>query len=142
MSVDGASAGSRTEESKNGVAWVRLDSGKKAGAAQFVASVGDASVKRVVQQTASDPCTIRMKAQPAKNGNILVETDPIRDCSGNPVPDGTIVTFISTDPNGRSTVDARIKRGFAQAELPPSQNATLSVASGVVLGNEIHWGGK
>ena len=142
LSVDGSSAGSRTEESKNGVAWVRLDSGKKAGAAQFVASVGDASVKRVVQQTASDPCTIRMKAQPAKNGNILVETDPIRDCSGNPVPDGTIVTFISTDPNGRSTVDARIKRGFAQAELPPSQNATLSVASGVVLGNEIHWGGK
>jgi hypothetical protein len=142
LSVDGSSAGSRTEESKNGVAWVRLDSGKKAGAAQFVASAGDASVKRVVQQTASDPCTIRMKAQPAKNGNILVETDPIRDCSGNPVPDGTIVTFISTDPNGRSTVDARIKRGFAQAELPPSQNATLSVAAGVVLGNEIHWGGK
>ena len=142
LSVDGSSAGGRTEDSKNGVAWVKLDSGKKAGAAQFIASAGDASVKRVVQQTASDPCTIRMKAQPAKNGNILVETDPIRDCSGNPVPDGTIVTFISTDQNGRSTVDARIKRGFAQAELPPSQNATLSVAAGVVLGNEIHWGGR
>jgi len=142
LSVDGAAAASRTQDSMNGVAWVRLDSGKKAGAAQFVASAGNASVKRIVQQTASDPCNIRMKAQPAKNGNILVETDPIRDCSGNPVPDGTIVTFISTDQNGRSTVDARIKRGFAQAELPPSQNATLSVAAGVVLGNEIHWGGR
>jgi hypothetical protein len=142
LSVEGAPATSRTEDSKNGVAWVRLDSGKKAGAAQFVASAGDASVKRIVQQTASDPCNIRMKAQPAKNGNILVETDPIRDCAGNPVPDGTIVTFISTDQNGRSTVDARIKRGFAQAELPPSDNATLSVAAGVVLGNEIHWGGR
>jgi hypothetical protein len=142
LMVENAPAASRTEESKNGVAWVRLDSGKKAGAAQFVASAGDANVKRIVQQTASDPCNIRMKAQSAKNGNILVETDPIRDCSGNPVPDGTIVTFISIDQNGRSTVDARIKRGFAQAELPPSQNATLSVAAGVVLGNEIHWGGK
>ena len=142
LSVDGSPAGTRTEDSKNGVAWVKMDSGKKAGAAQFIASAGDANVKRVVQQTASDPCTIRMKAEPAKNGNILVQTDPIRDCSGNPVPDGTIVTFISTDQNGRSTVDARIKRGFAQAELPPSQNAMLSVAAGVVLGNEIHWGGK
>jgi hypothetical protein len=142
LSVEGGTPTGRTEDSKNGVAWVRLDSGKKAGAAQFVASAGDASVKRIVQQTASDPCNIRMKAAPAKNGNILVETDPIRDCAGNPVPDGTIVTFISIDQNGRSTVDARIKRGFAQAELPPSQNATLSVAAGVVLGNEIHWGGK
>jgi hypothetical protein len=142
LSVEGAPAANRTEESKNGVAWVRLDSGKKAGPAQFVASAGDASVKRIVQQTASEPCNIKMKAQPAKSGNILVETDPIRDCAGNPVPDGTIVTFISTDQNGRSTVDARIKRGFAQAELPPSENATLSVAAGVVLGNEIHWGGR
>lgn len=142
LSVDGSPAASRTEDSKNGIAWVRLDSGKKAGAAQFVASSGDANVTRIVQETASDPCNIRMKAQPAKNGNILVETDPIRDCSGNPVPDGTIVTFSSVDQSGRSTVDARIKRGFAQAELPPSTNATLSVAAGVVLGNEIHWGGK
>src|SRR5512133_2143131 len=142
LNVAGASGGGRSVDSSNGVAWVRLDSSKKAGATQFTASSGDAAVNRVVQQTASDPCNIRMKAQPAKNGNILVETDPIRDCAGNPVPDGTIVTFISTDQNGRSTVDARIKRGFAQAELPPSQSAPLSVAAGVVLGNEIHWGGK
>jgi hypothetical protein len=119
-----------------------MDSGKRAGAAQFTASANDASVQRVVQETASDPCTIRMKAQAAKNGNILVETDPVRDCAGNPVPDGTIVTFTSTDKSGRSTVDARIKRGIAQAELPAAESATLSVAAGVVLGNEIHWGGK
>lgn len=140
LSVDGGAPAAHTESSKNGVAWVRLNSGKKAGAAQFVASVADANVKRVVQQTASDPCNIRMHAQPDKGG-ILVETDPIKDCSGNPVPDGTIVTFTSTDQSGRSTVDARIKRGVAKAELPPSQNALLSVASGVVLGNEIKWGG-
>lgn len=142
LAIAGTPAATRTEDSKNGIAWVKMDSGKKAGTAQFTASANGASVQRVVQETASDPCTIRMKAEPAKNGNILVETDPIRDCAGNPVPDGTIVTFTSTDQSGRSTVDARIKRGIAQAELPSSPNATLSVAAGVVLGNEIHWGGK
>lgn len=142
LTIAGEPAATRTEDSKNGVAWVKMDSGKRAGAAQFTASANDASVQRVVQETASDPCTIRMKAQAAKNGNILVVTDPIRDCAGNPVPDGTIVTFTSTDKSGRSTVDARIKRGIAQAELPAAESATLSVAAGVVLGNEIHWGGK
>ncbi len=142
LTIDGAAAAMRTEDSKNGIAWVKMDSGKRAGAAQFTASANDAKVQRVVQETASDPCAIRMKAQPAKNGNILVQTDPIHDCAGNPVPDGTIVTFTSSDNSGRSTVDARIKRGIAQAELPAAPNATLSVAAGVVLGNEIHWEGK
>jgi hypothetical protein len=142
LAIAGAPTATRTEDSRNGIAWVKMDSGKKAGSAQFTASANGATVQRVVQETASDPCAIRMKAQPAKNGNILVETDPIHDCAGNPVPDGTIVTFTSTDKSGRSTVDARIRRGIAQAELPSSQNATLSVAAGVVLGNEIHWGGK
>jgi hypothetical protein len=97
-------------------------------------------MRRVVQQVASDPCNIRMSAQPDKRG-ILVRTDPIRDCSGNPVPDGTIVTFTSSGSQGKSTVDARIKRGIAEAELPPSNGSTLSVASGVVVGNEIQWRG-
>ncbi len=138
-------AGSANEErkvvGKNGVAWVQLNSGRKGGPAQFIASSGEVSVRRVVQQVAADPCRIRMKASRASDGNILVETDPIQDCSGNAVPDGTIVTFTSVDSAGRSTVDARIKRGFARAELPASSSATLSVAAGVVLGNEIHWGG-
>jgi len=130
----------RDEMSKDGVAYVKLDSSKKEGPAQFVASSGPASVRRVVQEVASDPCNIHMNARPTKEG-ILVSTDPIHDCSGNPVPDGTIVTFTSTDANGRSTVDARIKRGTAQAILPASNEATISVASGVVIGNEIHWRG-
>jgi hypothetical protein len=82
-----------------------------------------------------------MHAERAKSGSIAVQTDPIRDCAGNPVPDGTIVTFTSVDAGGRSTVDARIKRGIAQAELPASRQATISVAAGVVIGNEIRWGG-
>jgi hypothetical protein len=72
---------------------------------------------------------------------IVVETDPIRDCTGNPVPDGTIVTFTQNDSNGKSAVDARIKKGIARAQLPNSSGATITVASGVVLGNELHVGG-
>jgi hypothetical protein len=93
----------------------------------------------VVQQVAAEACNLRMKAQPQGNA-ILVETEPIKDCSGNPVPDGTIVTFTETDASGISTVDARIKKDVARAELPASRSATINVASGVVLGNEIHWG--
>jgi hypothetical protein len=133
-------ATTRTETSKGGVAYTKLDSARKAGPAQFVATSGSGSVRRVVQQVASDPCNIHMSAQPDKN-KILVRTDPIRDCSGNPVPDGTIVTFTATDSQGKSTVDARIKRGIAEAELPASSGATISVASGVVVGNEIQWRG-
>ncbi len=139
LSAEGATV-SRTESTRYGAAYTKLDSSRKEGVAQFVASSGSASVRRVVQEVASDPCDIRMRAQRDKNG-ILVQTDPIRDCAGNPVPDGTIVTFTSTDASGRSTVDARIKRGVAQAELPASRNATISVAAGVVVGNEIKWGG-
>lgn len=137
LTVDGQTT-LRIETSKDGIAYTKLSSSKKEGVAQFVAATGPASVRRVVQEVASDPCSLRMTAQRDKDG-ILVRTDPIRDCAGNPVPDGTIVTFTSTDSKGKSTVDARIKRGIAEAQLPPSKDATISVASGVVVGNEIKW---
>jgi hypothetical protein len=140
LGVPGTPPVTRIATSKDGVAWVRMDSSKRAGNAQMIASVGDSSVKRIVQEVAADPCNLRMTAQRDKNG-ILVQTDPVRDCSGNPVPDGTIVTFTQVDPSGKSTVDARIKQGIAKAELPAASKATISVASGVVVGNEIRWGG-
>ena len=139
LSVNGQTV-TRTETTKNGVTFTRFDSTKKEGPAQFVASSGPASVRRVVQEVASDPCSIRMTAVRDKSG-ILARTDPIHDCAGNPVPDGTIVTFTSTDAKGKSTVDARIKQGIAEAELPASSDATISVASGIVVGNEIQWRG-
>lgn len=143
LSVGGAGS-TKTVTSRDGVAWINSASAPKAGAAQFVASVGDTSVARVVQQVAADPCerSFRMHVAGHTTQNTIVETDPIRDCSGNPVPDGTIVTFIQTDKTGKSTVDARIKKGTARAELPASDNATITVAAGVVLGNELHVGGK
>ena len=141
LSVPDAPPVTRQQTSKLGVAWLRLDSTRKQGAAQFVAAVNGTEVRRVVQEVASDPCNLRMKAERAGR-NMVVETDPVRDCSGNPVPDGTIVTFTQVDSSGRSTVDARVKKGIAQAELPLAEKATISVASGVVLGNEIHLGGE
>jgi hypothetical protein len=140
VSLAGMPSVVRTVNSREGVAWTRMDSGRKEGPAQFVASTGNVSVRRVVQQVASDPCNLRIHAQPSASG-IVVETDPVRDCSGNPVPDGSIVTFTAVDANGKSTVDARIKRGVARAELPASRNASITVAAGVVMGNEIRWGG-
>lgn len=139
--VEGSAAQTRTATSANGIAWTRLDSGRRAGAAQFTASVGEASVRRVVQHTAAEPCDLRFTARRTENGDrLVVETSPIRDCAGNPVPDGTIVTFIQVGPKGRSAVDARIKRGVARAELP-AVSGTIWVASGVVMGNELRWGG-
>ncbi len=140
LSVGGSSA-SQSATSKDGVAWVKSSSAAKAGAAQFVASVGGNSVRRVVQQVASDPCNLRMHVAQKNKDQVVLETDPVRDCTGNPVPDGTIVTFIETDKTGRSVVDARIKKGIARAELPASDNANVTIAAGVVLGNELHLGG-
>lgn len=140
LTLGGAAPASRSVAAHNGIAWTRFDSARREGAAQFVALLGNTSVRRVVQLTAAEPCNLRFHTQPAKNG-VVVETDPVRDCAGNPVPDGTIVTFIENDGRTRSTVDARIKRGVARAELPAAPSATISAASGVVLGNEIRLGG-
>jgi hypothetical protein len=130
---------SRSMPSSNGVAWLRVSSGRSAGMVQLVASTGDLKVRRVVRQVASSPCNLRIKAQRSKN-NIVVETDPVRDCSGNTAPDGTIVTFTRTDVDGKSTVDVPIKQGVARAQMTPSVGAVISVASGVVMGNPIRIG--
>jgi hypothetical protein len=141
LSVKDGGTTSRTVTSKYGVAFIDLGSSAKEGAAQFVASSGQASVRRVVQQVAAEPCGLRMSLHQEKEW-LIAETAPVRDCSGNPVPDGTIVTFIEQSPDGtRSTVDARIKKGIARAQLPMQKNATVTVAAGVVLGNEVRVGG-
>jgi hypothetical protein len=127
--------------SRDGVAWILMNSERKAGNAQFVATLGGIAEKRVIQQVAADPCHLQIKAQRNAKG-VLVQTDPVRDCSGNPVSDGTVVTFTATDAQGRSTVDVPVKKDIAQAELKLAGPATISVASGVVMGNEVRVGGQ
>lgn len=123
----------------DGAAWTQMDSTSKQGDDKFVAQVEGVSSKRIVQQVPGEPCGLKMSAKPAGQ-QIEVQTAPVRDCSGNAVPDGTIVTF-TEDYNGtQSTVDVPLKRDIATIKLPAHDGARISVASGVVLGNEIHWG--
>lgn len=128
----------RGETTKEGAAWVQLDSTPQQGKAKFVARAGDVTSERVIGQVPGDPCSLRMSAKPA-GLQVQLQTDPVKDCSGNAVPDGTIVTFTENYEGSQSTVDVPLKRGIAEVKMPAHPGARISVASGVVLGNEIRW---
>jgi len=129
----------RTVTSKNGVAWTKLDSASKEGSAKFEARAGNVVDERIIQQVPGDPCKLKMDIRPAGQ-RLQLETEPVRDCSGNAVPDGTIITFTEIYDGGEATVDVPLKRGVAKTEMPAHNGATISVATGVVMGNEIRWG--
>jgi hypothetical protein len=128
----------RTVATRYGSAWTALDSTAREGVDRFAARVGGVSSTRVVEQVPGDPCRLRVKVRPIGQ-QLEVETDPVRDCGGNAVPDGTIVTFTENYGGTQSTVDVPLKPGIAQVEMPAHSGARISVASGVVLGNEIRW---
>ena len=139
LSVVAGTGQTRTVTTRNGVAWTKMDSAAKEGAAQFVARTGSVSDTRVIQQVPGDPCRLTMNAHPSGQ-RLVLETAPVRDCSGNAVPDGTIVTFTEAYNGGEATVDVPVKRGVARTEMPAHNGAKISVATGVVMGNEIRWG--
>jgi len=121
-----------------GRAWTQMDSTSQQGTSKFVAHVGQVTSERIIRQVPGDPCTLKMKAQ--QSGQLLqLQTDPVRDCSGNAVPDGTVITFTETYPGGQSTVDVPLKRDVAEVKMPLHSGAKFTVASGVVLGNQIGW---
>jgi len=124
-----------------GRAWTQMDSAAKEGAAHFTAHAGDISSTRIIQQVPGDPCGLKMSARPSGQ-KIELTTDPLRDCSGNAVPDGTIVTFTEAHDGSQTTVDVPLKRGVARTELPALDGAVVSVATGVAMGNEIRLGGR
>ncbi|HEY3627680.1 MAG TPA: hypothetical protein VGL00_15420 [Terracidiphilus sp.] len=128
----------RQVETRHGAAWTEMDSTAQQGTDKFVARVGDVSSARIIGQVPGDPCSLKMSARPA-GSQIQLQTEPVRDCSGNAVPDGTIVTFTENYDGGESTVDVPLKRGIAEVKMPARPGARISVASGVVLGNEIRW---
>ena len=133
---------SRQVRTQNGAAWFRTASGKSAGVVQVAASIDDLTARRALQQVASEPCNLRITGQRIPTG-ILVQTEPVHDCAGNVVPDGTIVTFsATTEESGKSTVDAPVKAGIARAQIESKGAADVSVASGVVMGNELRIGAK
>jgi hypothetical protein len=137
-SPSGASQ-TRTVTARDGAAWTTMDSTAKQGADKFVAQAGGITSTRVIGQVPGDPCGLKMNAK-ADGDKVALATDPVRDCSGNAVPDGTIVTFTEAYGNTQSTVDVPLKRDIASVEMPAHDGATITVASGVILGNQIRWG--
>jgi hypothetical protein len=140
LSTQGSTVQTQTVTTRNGAAWTEMNSAEKQGSAKFLARVGDASSTRVIQEVPGNPCGLTMTARP-DGQKVELQTAPVRDCSGNAVPDGTIVTFTENYGGTQSTVDAPLKQGIARAEMPSHKGATISVASGVVAGNEIRWEG-
>lgn len=140
LSTPNGAAQTRSATTRNGAAWIAMDSSPREGAAHFVARAGNISSTRVIGQVPGDPCKLNMSAKAAGQLKVALETDPVRDCSGNAIPDGTIVTFTETYGGSESTVDVPLKQGIAKVEMPAHPGATISVASGVVLGNQIRWG--
>ncbi len=143
LNAKGGPPSSHLVSTQNGVAWFRASSGRTAGALQITASINEVAARRVVQQVASDPCSLRIKGQRTAKG-IVVETELVRDCAGNPVPDGTVVTFTVKDGSETSTVDAPIKQGIARAQMTATATGPVlvSAASGVVMGNELRLGAQ
>jgi hypothetical protein len=133
---------SRQVPARHGVATIRMDSTQHEGPVHVTAALGKVEEARVVQQVAAEACGLRMKALPGPNHTITVETDPVRDCSGNALPDGTVVSFTEIDKAGKSTVDTPIKKGVARAQLSVHGRAQITVACGVVMGNEVALTGK
>jgi hypothetical protein len=105
------------------------------------AILGDVQEARVIQQVAAEACGLRMRATP-RGDVVTIETDPVRDCSGNALPDGTVVSFTKVDREGKSTVDTPIKKGVARVQFSIHGPAQIGVACGVVLGNEVALNGK
>jgi len=128
----------RKTKTVDGAGWTQMNSTAKEGMDKFVAQVNGVTSKRIVEQVPGEPCELRMTAQPAGN-QLQLKTAPVRDCSGNAVPDGTIVTFTENYGGTQSTVDVPLKRGIAEVKMPAHAGARITVASGVVLGNEIQW---
>lgn len=126
-------------QTRYGAAWTKMNTTAHNGDDTFDASAGDVTVSRSVHQVAGDPCQLTMSVRPSGQ-NLELETAPVRDCSGNPVPDGTIVTFSEAYNGNLSTADVPLKHGIAKVDLPAHPGGMLSVASGVVLGNQIRWG--
>jgi hypothetical protein len=132
---------SRRVSTRRGVAWMRTDSTPHEGRVQVTAVSGSVEEARVVQQVAAEACSLRVKA--VANGNMVtIETDAVRDCSGNSLPDGTVVSFTTIDREGKSTVDTPVKKGIARTQLSVHGRAQISVACGVVEGNEVAINGK
>ena len=124
-----------------GVAWMRMDSTPHEGPVQVTAVLGNVEEARVIQQVAAEACGLRMKAV-ASGNTVTLETDPVRDCSGNALPDGTVVSFTKVDQAGKSTVDTPIKKGVARTQFSIRRAGADQRRVRRRVGNEVVLNGK
>ncbi len=130
----------RNVTTRNGLASVSMDSDTEQGIAHFTARVGNVSSTRIINQVPGDPCSITISAKPTST-RLEIRTADVRDCNHNMVPDGTIVTFTEIHGESQSTVDVPLKQGVASVMMPAIKGVRITVASGVVAGNDIRWDG-
>ncbi len=138
LSVPSEPTQTHSSVAHDGAAWTEMNSDAKEGNGE-ICGAGRRRFQHA-HHPAGSGRSMRAENERIQAGNkIDLETDPLRDCSGNPVTDGTIVTFTEAWNGGETTVDAPVKHGVAEAEVPALNGVRLSVATGVVMGNEIRW---
>jgi len=127
-----------TPESKtsSGIAQATFTSGTKGGTATITIKCGDVTVRNVVITVVGDVTTIKVYASPltiAVYENSSISAD-VRDATGNPVVDGTLVNF-STDKSSATFSKPQVEtaNGLANTTFTAGAsygNAKITVDSG------------
>jgi hypothetical protein len=138
---DGSSA---TEELalRSGLAWANVQGRTRAG----IIEVG-ATAKRVVSSRADmnvaacAPSLFGLSADPpglpADGRQVLtLRTAPIVDRYDNPMPDGTLITFLVTTPAGELRLPAQTIGGVAEVSLRAPGDPGVATARALILGVE------
>jgi hypothetical protein len=128
-------------ESHDGIAWSRLESGPRTGRMVVVGTTEDArGLEADLNVTAGWPVTCTLSADPAMlpaDGRrlMLLRTSPIQDQHGNLLPDGTMLTFLVTMPDGRrERIPAYTVDGIAEAPLQAAHAPGIAVVVATLRG--------
>ena len=86
------------------------------GRVQVTARLGNVEEARVVQQVAAEACALARESY-AERKTVHLETDPVRDCSGNALPDGTVVSFTTIDEMARALSTLRSRKALPETQF-------------------------
>ncbi|MEI7643171.1 MAG: hypothetical protein WCJ55_02570 [Chloroflexales bacterium] len=127
---------------RGGMAWAPLVGHRRAGTVAVGATSGGAhSSDADMSVAACVPTPFSLRAVPpglpADGRQILtLRTSPITDSYANPLPDGTLITFLVAAPSGELRIPAQTIGGVAEVTLrAPQEPGTASVRA-IILGVE------
>lgn len=113
-----------TAETAHLLAWLRITSRTKAGPIDMAATSGNAhSPERTVLAVPGPPVTFGLIAETRQRNAdgrhlVTVATEPLVDRFGNPLLDGSAVTFLVTNPDGTTrTLPAQSIDGKATVQI-------------------------